>query len=275
MHQLPPLSSGIRTLRDPELEMLRTIYVSERTVPRTPDTCRTCGGNRTFRWYASGSDELVTYECPCSDQWTLMLYLLYCGVPINYQRLAFRDVRQLSPATVEVLNAYTDDLDFHFDRGMGLYFYGKNGTGKTLLASLVLKKAIAAGYRGFFTTFADLTERRKMGFELPQMREWYMGQLRNADVLLLDDPGKEMGTDFNANLLDEVIRYRVGMSLPTLVTTNVTPSRFERRYGVSAASLLTETMKVHEVTGEDYRPSRYQDSEREKTLGLSRPFCIS
>ena len=269
---LPPLPSGVRLLKNPEMDWLLRLHPD---IPSSPSNCPTCRGEKTFQWYVE--DEVATYDCPCIDQWTLYLYLLYHGVPRHEQQLGLRDAKAANPESVEVVKEYIRTFSEYRRRGLGLFLWGANGTGKTMLGSIVLKEALGQGYRGFFTSFADLLSRRMIGFSDKDYTVWYTSQVKNAELLLLDDPGKEhrANVSFVDSVLDDLVRYRINMLLPTIITTNVSPQRVESIYGDSVASLLNETMNQHHVRGTDFRPTWYKISLDEKDRRLVRPICIS
>jgi DNA replication protein DnaC len=96
---------------------------------------------------------------------------------------------------------------------------------------------------------------------------------------MIDDPGNEFktdgrGADFINSLLEEVVRYRVSNDLPTIITSNLDPSRFRSSYGASVGSLLTESTLTQSVLGADVRQKKYKEDQRESDMNLVRPVVI-
>lgn len=103
--------------------------------------------------------------------------------------------------------------------GIGWIFFGKLGTGKTTLASLVLKWCLAKGGRVLSYRHADLID-RLMSFK-PQFapNQAPLGTaLANVNMLLIDDLEIEDGNRLRK--LESVLRQRYDENLPTILTTN-------------------------------------------------------
>jgi DNA replication protein DnaC len=239
----------------------------------------TCAAGGQFRWYAQGSDEVETFICPCEDQWVLHRYLSLAGIPLNYQRLGWRDGDLLSSAHVNVASDYMGDAKKNTSMGWGIIFTGSFGIGKTLTSILILKDLIAQGYEGMFATMSDMIEMYTSGWRDQDERIWFDRRVRNAKVLVLDDVGREYQGSNRHGLpettFDSVLRYRVGSALPTIITTNRTEDKLAYGYGGAVMSLLSERSDIIETAGEDVRPQIRERQRREKKLGLTRPVVLS
>ena len=280
MEQLPELPKSIRILKPIEAEFLSATAVGRKW--RTPKDCLICKGTKSFKWYSSRPNEsetVVDWECNCVDQWIMHRYFLVHGIPLLYQQLGLRDTKSVNRDALLSVLTYLENAVDHLDSGTGLYLYGPNGTGKTMLGTLVLKTIMSQGYSGYWTTFIDLIEGKKAGFDNPEAKEWFVRQIKNSDFLLIDDPGKEQTSGerqigFQTSLLDEVVRHRNGMQLPTIITANYSPEVFEQRYGQSIASLLTEGQISVPFYGEDFRNEAKRLGLEIRQQGLSRPIII-
>ena len=279
--RLDPLPRGIRTLSNDESERLKSQVGKSKKFPASPKDCAICDGNQVFRWYSripGNENDVVEYDCPCNDQWKLSRYLYSCGIPWGLQVLGKRDIYQQSEA-VSVVMDYIDKPEENFKYGMGLFLYGPNGSGKTMLGSLVLKAYAAKGYSICFTTFIELLEGKKSSWSDQDEKDWFARQVTNADILVIDDPGKEhrvseRGIDFINSLLQEVVRYRISNNLPTIITTNLDPADFRKAYGADIGSLLTESTIIQSVPGIDGRRKKFEETQIEMNLGLTRPVVI-
>jgi DNA replication protein DnaC len=286
------LPEAIRTLSNADFDRLQREF--GKALVTSPDQCATCGGTGTFCWYARAADghhedpnEIGDFKCPCTDQWILSLFLFNCGIKNKYQRFDWHDLdtKVLPPA----IHDYLKNARHIIDAGLGLVLYGPKGTGKTLLAALLLKALIARGHHGYFTTYSDLIQRFHEGRFDREEREWFLRRVNHASVLVIDDIGREQvrrtleksagGTVDSLQataefLFEDVIRHRVAMASPTFVTSNLALSDLASKYGGNVMSLLDEQALPVELAGDDWRIPSRERAEQEVHAGLRRPVVL-
>lgn len=290
LSMLPDLGVGIRTLNTPESDRLR----EQIGVRHTVYPCVTCGDAGTFQWwdrYSLGGDpsKVVTYECPCIDQWILHRYLSAHGIGLAYQRLSGHDAIGISPDGQAVVMDWFTNRDAYIRSGVGLVLHGSGGTGKTLSSNLLLKKILSDGGDGFFLTFKDLLDLQSDGWRDKEHKDWFNRRIRSAGLLVIDDIGKEnhsrkvtdkglkesVTTGYAQSTLDSVLRSRVADALPTIVTTNIDFDDVTDAYSASIFDLLVERSVVHRFTGGSFRTKSMTRSVDEARSGLSRPVVVS
>ncbi|MEV7675150.1 ATP-binding protein [Streptomyces sp. NPDC088752] len=278
----PPPPPSCHPLSNSDFERLKATRPRLWTSPKA--TCLTClkQNGQTYRWYANGADgrrtdEIATYECICSDQWLMHLWLLNAGIPLNYQRLGWDDVKAVSPHVVDQVMAYALQAARAIASGRNLILWSKSpGTGKTLLLALLCKFLMANGFQVHFSQFNEIIDLFTSSWRDKDEKEQWTRRVRNVDVLAIDDWGKENKgrIEMVESMVDQIVRSRVADAAPTIATTNLTPQEIQEGYGVYAMSLLTEAADFIEVTGADYRPRRRELTTHEANLGLSRPIAV-
>lgn len=107
---------------------------------------------------------------------------------------------------------------------------GISGTGKTDLAVAAVKHAKERGMVAFFISEPDLLQRVKASYdnEDEYSEDDLMQALEQAHLVALDDFGKTKGTDFADDLIYRLVNKRYENRLPTIYTTNLSPSEFAR-----------------------------------------------
>jgi DNA replication protein DnaC len=279
--KLPGNPPGIRLLTEEESGKLRAVHPS---LP-TPENCITCEGRRTFRWWSHAAEgwnpddgsSIEDFECPCIEQYKLHRFMLHCNIGLLYQRLNWNDV-EADPSKVEVVHEWLRDSPAYIQAGVGLILRGTPGTGKTLLGALLLKGLIAQGRDVYFTTFNEMLDFFSSTWRDNDEKKWFSKRVKNAAVVMVDDPGKESGERRGSGMpiaaMDEVLRHRIAASRPTIITTNDSKEKFTLRYGEYIASLLTERSASIRLEGSDYRErarARVLDEVKQK---LTRPLVL-
>jgi ATPase family associated with various cellular activities (AAA) len=295
--QLPPLPRGIQMLTTDASQSLNRRMPIARAY--TPSKCVTCSGKKFFLWRdPEGGPEPVLYDCPCDDQYLLFRWLLNSGIPLTYQRLGWSDYTYLSEAAMTEAAQYLEHRDAFINAGFGMVLWGSRGTGKTLLANLLLKEFTGDGVGCYSTTFADMVDAFAGGWHDPAQEAWFNRTLRNARVLYIDDVGREYSKDRFADaaksddqirsaaladnrpgsmketLLEAVVRHRTANSLPTFVSTNFTPDQISQGYGGHTMSLLSEKAVFVEVSGADRRNEMRRRETDFIAKSMVRPIVI-
>jgi DNA replication protein DnaC len=136
-----------------------------------------------------------------------------------------------------------------------LLLTGSYGCGKTHLAMAIGNALLERGVAAAFYTVPDLltTMHASLISDYGAGYERLLCQLRDVDVLILDDLGAERTTDRRSEHLFAVINARYQYGTPLVITSNFAPTS-ERLEG-RLRSRLTDTASVQHITltAGDYR----------------------
>ena len=229
--------------------------------PRNGD-CPTCGTTKRYR--LDGEER----ECNCERQKTLSRRYYAANIPRRYHQLDGTDFipeyRRLNHGVVEAVDEYLLSFEYNYHYGRGLCFYGPLGTGKTLLATHVLKQTIKLGYSGYFIQFADLFHAWAASWKDEESKEEVERYMKRAQLLVLDDitTDKRNSEGFLQAGLEAIMRYRYNNNLPTILTTNMRETgsqsiseQFSRSYSLISGVTTWLTME-----GADYRPTSLENT---------------
>ena len=132
------------------------------------------------------------------------------------------------------------DFDKALDQGFGLYIMGPKGVGKTHLAWRVVLGYLQGHMRptGFGFAFSrtaklvpvqDMLEDIRATFDGRGSSSDVIGSYSKIDLLVLDDFGKEIPTEWVRSKLFQIINRRYNDCLPTIVTSQYSPERMVER----------------------------------------------
>ena len=241
-----------------DIEELYRIYPD---LPRTHlSGCPSCGKNNGYGIDGTLVLDGVEWTCNCHDQLQRYKHYLNAGIGATYQFLSWDDFKGNQDA-LEWVVKWVNDVDEQVEVGRGLFIWSQtNGTGKTFAAALALKECVVKGYRSYMTTFQNMLSSMKSGWKDADYDRWYRNKIDSAQVLLIDDVGKEMmevsnfNNDFAKQTMDSLLRTRTQQGRPTLFTSNYSPSELTQYYGKAVVSLLNENTCSVNMSGDDYRP---------------------
>jgi len=207
-----------------ESELARTIVAR----------CKACGGlGRTARD--------LSRKCDCQNEADRLLAYFEACLPRRFWTTKVADFRGAVRETyVERVRPFIVNFERALSEGLGLYFYGDNGTGKTMTVTYAARKVRARGFSVYYTTAADLLEDMKRGFRDPELTERLREHL-NAQLLVVDELVAETfkaEPGWSLTQIERILKARENECLPTVLVSNVPISRAMEVYGKSVASVL-------------------------------------
>jgi DNA replication protein DnaC len=169
--------------------------------------------------------------------------------------------------------------------GLGMTLWSdRRGTGKTMLTTLILKEAMAQGRSVYFSTFPALIDSYSRTWKDPLEASWFRRRVDLADVIALDDMGKESAqTSASIGMIDQfvdrILRGRVSNARITFATSNLDPESTQvgkgfDRYQQDVLELLSEVNEIVEVGGESFRREQQRQKMADFEAGVVYPVVL-
>jgi DNA replication protein DnaC len=219
-----------------------------------------CAGEDPFYYFKDGKVE----ECFCRETRMKIMKIntIYnrSGINKKYQWKRLNDFKSVNKQAEEAKNAAYDIVRQFPDVHKGLYLWGNAGTGKTLLASIILTEIIIrSAAEGRFISisrnfFKSLQETFHEGSETYGESARIEKELADVDILVIDDFGIQKDTEWKQETLYDLVDARYEAEKFTIFTSNTNPHKALKDLSQGRIlSRIKEMCRILEISGDDYR----------------------
>ena len=192
--------------------------------------------------------------CVCAKLWNFRLDQIKAAIPKEFWGVEDM-VMENNNQCLRIVQRYITNLENARKKGLGFLMMGENGVGKTTLATLVLSKAIRAGWSAFYITAHDMID-----IVFKSFRDERIGRLLDSkldsDFVVIDEIDKTHVKGDNSYVLtkvDSILRRRRAIVKPTTLITNMTEAELNRMLGASIMSIVSSSMKQVRFRPGDFR----------------------
>lgn len=204
------------------------------------DVCPVCKGAGYLRHDVAVDDprfgELIACECTRRDVERRRLDRLIersnlGGLRRHTFESFIRKIKEGEPPAMSPDSAWTRAKSYAEDPRGWLVIYGGFGTGKTHLAAAIVNYRLSLAEPAVFIVVPDLLDHLRSTFS-PSSEVTYdelFETVRNIPLLVLDDLGAQTTTAWAQEKLYQIINHRYNRTLPTVITTNLSPDEIEPR----------------------------------------------
>lgn len=157
------------------------------------------------------------------------------------------------------VESYISSIDENIEENRGIFFYGSNGVGKSMLSCIILKEAYRkrytcrrvtfSSYIGFITDLWKVEAKKEKDADAGEIYDKYKG----VEFLVLEEIGKEIDSKIAKPILEELLRYREEKGLVTIICSNLSIENLEENYGPSILSLIKGITTPVKIVGVDKR----------------------
>lgn len=258
--------------------------------------CQTCHDRHYVSYDVQYGDERFGKLFPCPDcaggqalyerRWKSRL--LGAELPTEYQSLTFESWLSLPPEmqqgkmlalacaqlfvqspdrSVSLQTAFQlagRQLDVDIVR-KSLIFQGLPGIGKTGLAAAIVNELLAQNQSVLYIRTQDFIESVKDSFKGSRKdgddTQSIIDVVKTAPTLILDEFNVTIDGEWRQEIIENVIRYRYGNSLPTVLTCNATRTELEHQWGIRTTNVLFAMAHWIPMGGESLRDLRQYEQE--------------
>jgi DNA replication protein DnaC len=188
--------------------------------------------------------------------------LLEGQIPREFREVSFEnsvvlDIERTLPSQVRTVRGFVRSLESNLEAGHGLWLMGGPGTGKTTMAMIVSRNAIAAGRSVAIYSCPRLLSVIRESIDGTGTLD-FLDRLAQVDLLQIDDLGAERRTEWVVEQLYTIINARYEAKRSMLVTSNLDADALEEQLGERIVSRLEgmcgEPLPFY---GTDHRRRRY------------------
>ena len=142
-----------------------------------------------------------------------------------------------------------------------LFLSGAPGLGKTFLSACIARTVLEEGFSVVYDTAGNIFaqfELKKFQRDAQDAQEAKDETRRylNCDLLILDDLGSELTTQFTQSALYELVNTRLVAGRCTVISSNLSMDEAARRYSPQIASRLAGEYHVLHFFGDDIRKQK-------------------
>lgn len=162
------------------------------------------------------------------------------------------EVREEMACLFEDLKEYADTFS---KDSSNVLFFGGTGLGKTHLSTAIAKTVIEKGYYVIYETATNIFS----DFESDRFRDRYAGEepvskkYMECDLLIIDDLGTEVVTNFTVSCLYNLVNTRLNKKLPSILSTNLNSAEIRKLYNDRITSRLFGDFEIKVFKGCDNR----------------------
>jgi len=161
-----------------------------------------------------------------------------------------------SGALQKTCKLYLDNWEKIKPLGLGYYFWGNVGAGKTYTAAILANELMKRHFvEVLFLKMPEAVARIKktFGSDKKNPDKDLFDKMREVEMLILDDLGIEKVSDWLADEIYQVVEHRYSNNLPMIITSNQSLSDIGQVYREQVASRITQKTKSIHFTQTDKR----------------------
>ncbi len=236
-----------------DLKLKKMMYLKEHNLPLNYDKpkydCRLC----------NDTGYVDTNTCICFKQeLAKRLFIQNYTIDVNHVDLdsysfeIFKDESQKNKMKNH-LNCIKDYFNnIKENKHENLIIFGDNGLGKTHMLTALCNSLIKEGKLVIYQSAPVILE-RVIQDKFSNEESTIDKVIRDCDLLIIDDLGKEHVTDYSKSHIFNIINERYNHNKSIAISTNLNLTEFDEKYGSAIQSRLIENSTLFEFIGKNLR----------------------
>lgn len=178
--------------------------------------------------------------------WAVNVSLMASGIPLRFRGAtldAYRTDTEGQAVALTECRDYVHGFERNWELGRSMMLLGDVGTGKTHLGCAIAQQVIRSyGASARYTMAIEIIRDIKMTFDKKseQTERDVYASLLAPDLLVIDEVGVQHGSDFERQVLFEVVDSRYRQLMPTIVISNLGLAGLRKCLGDRAVDRLTD-----------------------------------
>ena len=173
------------------------------------------------------------YKVALDDKNKYLENVYYFDIPTSIREANMRDIKTVDKRRYPVIKWIKEFIE-NDSNYKGLYLNGNFGCGKTYLISAMLNELAKRGRKVAIVYYPEFLRSLKETFGDNLEYQSRFNTIKEAELLLLDDIGAEVVTEWNRDeVLGPILQYRMEQKLPTFFTSNLTIQELEEHLSIA------------------------------------------
>lgn len=209
--------------------------------PTHGEWLRSIYNQKQREWHA-----VLPIGCPaCRRDAQLRALLQRTAIPPRFAECTFDTFTVELPEQQTALDAcrsYAADFKQMHDKGVCMVLRGNVGTGKNHLACAIARQISTQGYSSILLTVSEIIQRIRATWDRqsPETEKEIIERFADENLLILDEVGRQYGSEAERITLFQVIDARYRAMRPTIIISNLLPTEISGYLGGAAYDRLRE-----------------------------------